>query len=330
MLYLHGMGHFHPENVVDNDFLESLDIGTDDAWIIERVGIESRRTVLPLDYIRATRNADPRAAAEAALFDNAETGARAARLAMERAGVGPEQIGLVLAGGCSPDYAIPAEAARIAARLGIAAPALDLASACSSFGAQVHFCAQMGATLPEYVLVVQPENNTRVVDYRDRASCVLWGDGTAAAVLSARVPARLRVDLTSFDSNPAGWDKVVVPRTGHFTQDGRAVQTFAIKTTRDLVAGIRARADAPNRLMLIAHQANLLMLQAVRRFTGIDEDRHFTNVVDFGNTGAAGAPSILSQRWDDWRDGDEIALAVVGSGLSWSAMRIRVGAGGAA
>ena len=325
MLYLHGMGHFHPENVIDNAFIESLDIGTDDAWILERVGIRTRRTVLPLDYIRTTRNADPRAAAEAVLHDNAETGARAARMAMERAGVGPEQIGLVLAGGCSPDYAIPAEAARIAARLGIAAPVLDLSSACSSFGAQVHFCAQMGEALPEFVLVVQPENNTRVVDYRDRASCVLWGDGTAAAVLSARAPARLRIDQTSFDSNPAGWDKVVVPRTGHFTQDGRAVQTFAIKTTRELVNGIRERADAPERLMMIAHQANLLMLQAVCRFTGIDEARHFFNVVDFGNTGAAGAPSILSQRWADWQDGDEIALAVVGSGLSWSAMRIRVG-----
>jgi 3-oxoacyl-[acyl-carrier-protein] synthase-3 len=330
MLYLHGMGHFHPENVVDNDFLESLDIGTDDAWIIERVGIESRRTVLPLDYIRATRNADPRAAAEAALFDNAETGARAARLAMERAGVGPEQIGLVLAGGCSPDYAIPAEAARIAARLGIAAPALDLASACSSFGAQVHFCAQMGATLPEYVLVVQPENNTRVVDYRESRQLRPLGDGTAAAVLSARVPARLRVDLTSFDSNPR--------RLG---QGGRPAHR-SLHPGRPRGADLRhqdhprpgGRHPRARRRAQPAHAhrppGNLLMLQAVRRFTGIDEDRHFTNVVDFGNTGAAGAPSILSQRWDDWRDGDEIALAVVGSGLSWSAMRIRVGAGGAA
>jgi 3-oxoacyl-[acyl-carrier-protein] synthase-3 len=326
MLYLHGMGHFHPENVIDNRFLEELDIGTDDAWILERVGIRARRTVLPLDYIRATRNADPRAAAEAAGYDNAETGARAARLALERAGVGPERIGMVIAGGCSPDLAIPAEAARIAARLGIVAPAFDVSSACSSFGAHLHLLASMApAALPDFVLVVSPENNTRVVDYRDRATCVLWGDGTSAAVVSARAPARLRVDLTSLDSNPTGWDKVVIPRAGHFAQDGRAVQTFAIKTTRDLVNGIRARADRPDRLHLVAHQANLLMLEAVCRFTGIDPARHHANVVDHGNTGAAGAPSILSQRWDLWQDGDEIAVAVVGSGLSWSAMRVSVG-----
>jgi 3-oxoacyl-[acyl-carrier-protein] synthase-3 len=181
--------------------------------------------------------------------------------------------------------------------------------------------------LPDFVLLVQPENTTRVVDYNDRANCVLWGDGTAAAVVSARVPARLAVDQTSLASNPAGWDKVVVPRTGHFRQDGRAVQTFAIKTTRELVHGIKARSARPERLAFVGHQANLLMLEAVCRFAEIDPARHFHNVVEYGNTGAAGAPSILSMRWDDWRDGDEIAVAVVGSGLSWSGLRVQVGGG---
>ena len=74
MLYLHGMGHFHPENVITNRFLEELEIGTDEAWILERVGIRERRTVLPLDYIRQTKNRDPRAAHEASLYRNAETG----------------------------------------------------------------------------------------------------------------------------------------------------------------------------------------------------------------------------------------------------------------
>jgi 3-oxoacyl-[acyl-carrier-protein] synthase-3 len=326
MLYLHGVGHFHPENVIDNAFLESLDIGTDDAWIVERTGIRARRTVLPLDYIRSTRNADVRAAAEAALYDNAETGARAARMALARAGIGPADVGLVLAGGCCPDYAIPSEAARIADRLGIVAPAVDLSSACSTFGAHLHFVASMRPeALPDYVLVVQPENTTRVVDYADRSNAVLWGDGTAAAVLSVRHVARVSVDLTSIASNPAGWDKVVIPRLGHFDQDGRAVQTFAIKTTRDLVNGIRAQVERPERMKLVAHQANLLMLQAVCRYTEIPEERCPHNVVDFGNTGAAGAPSILSMRWDEWQAGDEIALAVVGSGLTWAAMRLRVG-----
>jgi 3-oxoacyl-[acyl-carrier-protein] synthase III len=326
MIYVHGLGHFHPENVISNAFLESLDIGTDATWILERVGIEARRTVLPLDYIRATKNADVRAAAEAALHDNADTGARAAELAMARAGVGPEQIGLVLSGGCGTDYAIPSDASRIAARLGIAAPALDLSSACSSFGAHLHFVSSMRPeALPDFILIVSPENTTRAVDYTDRASCVLWGDGTSAAVLSGRVPGRLRVDLTSLASNPAGWQKVVIPRHGHFSQEGRAVQTFAIKTTRDLVNGIRAQVTDPSRLAFVGHQANLLMLEAVCRHAEIAPDRHFSNVVEYGNTGAAGAPSVLSMRWDQWQDGEEIAVAVVGSGLTWSGMRITVG-----
>src|SRR5688572_9959055 len=110
MLYLHGLGHFHPENVIDNAFLESLDIGTNDEWILERVGIAERRTVLPLDYIRQTRNADPRAAHEASLYSNAQTAARAAELALERAGLQASEIGMVIAGGCSAQYLIPAEA----------------------------------------------------------------------------------------------------------------------------------------------------------------------------------------------------------------------------
>ena len=113
-LYLHGIGHFHPENEITNEFLESLDIGTTDDWIMDRVGIRSRRTSLPLDYIRETRNRDPRMGMEAAEYSNAEMGRRAADLALERAGVTADQIGMVIAGGCAPDYAIPAESARIA------------------------------------------------------------------------------------------------------------------------------------------------------------------------------------------------------------------------
>src|SRR5688572_24479471 len=95
---LHGLGHAHPEPEISNRFLESLEIGTDDAWIMERVGIRSRRTVLPLDYIRTTRNRDPRAALEAAVESNATLGARAARMALERAGVAASDVGLVIAG----------------------------------------------------------------------------------------------------------------------------------------------------------------------------------------------------------------------------------------
>jgi 3-oxoacyl-[acyl-carrier-protein] synthase-3 len=329
-LFLHGVGHFHPDNVIDNRLLEDLGIGTSDAWILERVGIARRRTVLPLDYIRQTKNADLRAADEAALYSNVETGKRAALHALERAGIDPSDVGMVVAGGCCPSGNIPAEACRIAAALGIDAPALDVNSACSSFGAQLHLLGSM-RRLPPYVLVVNPENTTRVVDYSDRATAVLWGDATSAAVVSAEVPARARIVKTTLDSSPASAAAVTISRFGHFTQEGSAVQRFAIKTTGDCLTALlpdaRARTDrAGGRLHFIGHQANLLMLESVARRAGIDSAEHWHNVVDHGNTGAAGAPSVLSQRWDELGAGDTVLLVVVGSGLTWASMRIDVGA----
>jgi 3-oxoacyl-[acyl-carrier-protein] synthase-3 len=329
-LYVHAMGHFHPENVVDNAFLEALDIGTSDEWIVERVGIRSRRTVLPLDYIKATRNADVRAGQEAALYSNVETGKRAATVALDRAGLKPSDIGMVVAGGCCPEMAIPAEACRIAAALGIEAAGSDVNSACSSFGAQVHLLGSMG-DLPPYVLVVNPENTTRVVDYADRASCVLWGDGTSAAIVSSQVPAPVRVVQTTLASSPAGWNEVRIPRFGHFSQEGGTVQRFAIKTTQACLEGLlppaRARlAETGGKLHFMGHQANLLVLEAVARRAQLAEAEHWFNVVDHGNTGAAGAPGVLSQHWGELEKGDVVLLAVVGSGLTWSSMRLEVDA----
>ena len=94
MLYLHGVGHSHPENVISNQFLEELDIGTCDEWITERTGIRERRSVLPLDYIRETRNEDLRAAPGAVTITNAELARRAAEMAIERAGIDRDDIGL--------------------------------------------------------------------------------------------------------------------------------------------------------------------------------------------------------------------------------------------
>ena len=324
-LHILGLGHFHPDTVLNNRFLEDLDIGTTDAWILERVGIKTRRTVLPLDYIRETRNADPRAARDAALYTNAETGARAARMALERAGVSPDEVGLVVAGGCSPQYSTPAEACTVAASLGVAAPCFDLTSACSSFAAQLHFLGSMRPeTLPDYILMVNVENTTRTIDYNDRNTAVLWGDGSAAAVVSPRIPGRLRLGATLLHSDPANWQKVVIPAGGHFDQNGPAVQGFAIRKTGECLKELRH--SLPERdFWFVGHQANLLMLQSVVSRAGIDPKRHLYNVQDFGNCGAAGAPSVLSQNWDRFATaGERIALAVVGAGLTWSAVTFEV------
>jgi 3-oxoacyl-[acyl-carrier-protein] synthase-3 len=327
-LYLHSLGHFYPENVVDNRFLEELDIGTSDEWILERVGVRERRTVLPLDYIRTTRNADVRAGQEAALYSNVETAKRAATVALERAGLKAKDIGMVVAGGCCPEMQIPSEACRVAAALEIEAPAFDINSACSSFGAQLHLLGSMQG-LPPYVLVVNPENTTRVVNYADRASCVLWGDGTSAAIVSREAPARVRVVQTTLASSPAGCALVTIPRFGHFAQEGSQVQRFAIKTTQAcleaMLPAARARAaEAGGTVRFVAHQANLLVLESVARRAGLAEGEHWFNVVDRGNTGAAGAPGVLSQHWGELAKGDVVILAVVGSGLTWASLRMEV------
>ena len=324
-MYLHALGHFHPETVITNAFLQDLGLETDDAWILERVGIRTRHTVLPLDYIRETRNRDVRAALEAAQYSNAETGRRAALMALQRAGLGVKDVGMVVAGGCSPDECIPAEACRIAEVLGIEAPALDLNAACSSFCAQLHFLAGMRPErLPDFILVVNPENSTRVVDYSDRSSCVLWGDGTSAAIVSPRIPGPWRITHTLLGGAPSGADKVKVPRAGHFTQQGAAVQTFAIKRATETFLALRSHYLAaapertPNGLSLIGHQANLRMLEAVQRRADVPDTHHFFNVDRRGNCGASGAPTVLSEHWDDPQLGDSVAMAVVGSGLTWA------------
>jgi len=319
-LHVHGLGHFHPETVLDNAFLESLDIGTNDAWIQSRTGIRSRRTVLPLDYIRATRNADVRAAREAQLVSTAETGRRAALMAIERAGISVADVGMVIAGTSCPDHTAPSEAAGIADALGADVPAFDLASACTTFGLQCHHVRALGDAVPDWVLLVVPENMTRVVDFSDRSSAVLFGDATIAAVVSTRHPAAVRIRSTTFGARPSGAGEVRIPRVGHFTQHGAVVQKFAIKKMVELVEGVRAtRPDTSRRLVYVGHQANLVALESVARRCAIEDADHLRNIEEFGNTGAAGAPSVLSQRWGELRDLD-VAVAIVGAGLSWSSL----------
>jgi 3-oxoacyl-[acyl-carrier-protein] synthase-3 len=330
-LHLHGLGHFHPENEISNKFLEELDIGTDDAWIVERVGIRARRTVLPLDYIRQTRNADVRASEGAALYTNAQLGARAAELALARAGIERSRIGMVISGSSAPRGLCPAEAAFVAKELGLEVPAFDLNSACTTFLTQLYHLSLMNPELlPDFVLIVQTETLTSVTDYSDRNTAVLFGDGAAAAVLSLRVPGRARVQHVLVQSSPAGADKVLIPRTGYFRQDGRAVQMFAIKRTREgyerLVEARRDDPEAETRpLHFVGHQANLRVLEQVCERCGIAPERHRANVELHGNTGGASAPSVLSMEWEKWQRHDDVAVSVVGGGLTWGRALLRFG-----
>jgi 3-oxoacyl-[acyl-carrier-protein] synthase III len=335
LLYLHSVGHYHPENVIDNEFLSSLDIGVDLQWVEERVGILERRTTMPLEYIRRTRNTDTRAAVEAATTSTGEMARQAAGMALQRAALEARAIKMVIAGGCSPEMLIPAEASRVAAILGIPAVTFDISAACSSFVAQVHFVSQMRPeTLPDYVLIVNVETFTRTINYADRKTAVLFGDAAAAAIVSPRVPSATRIMRSSFQTDPSGQDQITIPAGGHFAQEGNRVQMFAIRKTAETVEQIApAAADdrpsgqplgqqpGPRPEYFIGHQANLRVLEAVCRRLQLAPEQHLSNVRQFGNCGAAGAPSVLSQNWDALGP-CAINLAVVGSGLSWGGLRI--------
>jgi 3-oxoacyl-[acyl-carrier-protein] synthase-3 len=325
MLYLHGMGHFYPENVITNEFLEELDIGSSAEWILERVGIRTRRTCLPLDYIKTTKNSDSRAALEAALYNNAQTGAAAAGMALERAGLKPEDIGMIISGSSAPDHVAPSEAAAIAAELGIEALCFDVTSACTTYGMQVGILSKMKpGTVPPYILIVNPENFTRVVDYSKRGDAALFGDATSASVLSLEVPSRLAFTHAEGDSKPSAWTKVFVPRLGYFQQDGNAVQGFAIRKTTECLRSVRSMADADaDTFMFIGHQANLGMLKTVCERCGISDQNHWFNVADFGNTASAGAPGTLSLHWDELKPGTDVGIVIVGAGLTWVSLLLK-------
>jgi 3-oxoacyl-[acyl-carrier-protein] synthase-3 len=233
---------------------------------------------------------------------------------------------MVISGSSAPDVASPAEASTVAAQLGIDVPAFDMNSACTSFALQIHFLSNMNpGVLPPYILITQPENLTRCLDFSDRRSACLFGDGSTAAVVSLTEPSDKIIDATHFDAKPSCWDKVSIRRTGHFNQDGSAVQGFAIRKTTDALRIIQAANPSLNgHLKFVGHQANLGMLRTVCERCGISPENHWHNVEFFGNTATAGAPGSLSLHWADLKPGDHVALVQVGAGLSWAHMMLTV------
>jgi 3-oxoacyl-[acyl-carrier-protein] synthase-3 len=165
------------------------------------------------------------------------------------------------------------------------------------------------------------------VNYLDRTTAVLWGDAAAAAVVSTRVPGRAEVLGAALSSSPAGNAKVVAPRVGHFRQDGRAVQMFAIRRSVEGFERLRSsHAEAGRPLHFVGHQANLRMLEAVVRQCEIAPELHHTNVERFGNTGAPSGATVVSAMWDDFTGEDDVAMVGVGSGLTWASGLLRFGA----
>jgi len=180
------------------------------------------------------------------------------------------------------------------------------------------------AKLPPIVLLVTAEPMTGTVDYTDRSSAVLWGDGALAAVLSTKESGRATLLGQTLTSDPAGHEKVVIPRLGHFRQEGRTVQTFAIRKTSDLYLSMRESHRQDDRdFHFVGHQANLRMLESVCQRCDISADRHHFNCGFFGNTAGASSGGVISQNWDKWTPRDDVCVVGVGSGLTWGSYLMR-------
>lgn len=306
-MYLSRLSVWRPDEVLGNEEL-ARKVDTTDAWIVEHVGIRERRV-------------SPRE------MPVHEMGARAARLALE--GVDRASIDLVVCALSVSDYQIPSSANLVASECGLGdAPAFDLRAACSSFLFGLHALRGMiGAGLHRRALLVVPEAYTHAVDYSDRNTCILWGDAAVACVVSAERPPGLSflVEDTRVGSRSQDWRAIQIRNGGFFEQQGAVVQAFAIRKMSSIVQEQLAAASLSKEDLqwFVGHQANAGILSRVAARIGLRPEQSLTNLERFGNTGAAGAPSVLADQLDRFRDQDRIAVATVGAGLSWATALLR-------
>ncbi len=316
------MGYAHPSTVIDNQFIEDLDIGTNEEWILSKIGIRSRLTSLPIDYIKESRNESPEHARKQREIDTTGLAVKATEMACERAGIPKEKLGLIICNTCTPEELSPSEAQRIADALGVECLAYDVCSACPAFALHIDYLRNFREEeLPEYVLCISSAVVTQSVNYNDRSDSAIWGDGAAAWIVSAKHEGKLKVRDSFFTADPTRCDAVVVDSFGHFHQDGRAVRDFSVRQTVRLIKQIEKDHDIDwNRDIFIGHQANRTMLAQITNNRKIPDSNHWHNVEEIGNQAGAGAPATLAMNWDKIEPGQQIVVAVVGAGLSWGSI----------
>jgi 3-oxoacyl-[acyl-carrier-protein] synthase-3 len=340
-IVLTGMGHWFPSTVLANQFYENLDIGSASDWIADRVGILERRSVLSHEDIVALRRGEISRAqlqADGRILSMGEMAVEPWKMALERtesSGSGSLEPDLVISGSSVPDWDIPANACAIAHKLKIECAGFDVNSACSSFAVNLHVArALMQGGMHRTTAIFNIERYTTRIDFRDRASCVLFGDSAAAAILTtvdkasrkSRLPlGGLELIDTVVHSSPAGAPHVRLPEGDVFSQNGSAVQKFAVTKTVAVAREIMERngLSASDVQYFIGHQANKRMLASAADKLGFTPEQHLYNVDYYGNQGGSGAPTVLSMHWDKFRSDDYIVVAVVGSGLTWGAALFR-------
>lgn len=314
-----GVGSYVPAKVLTNADLEKM-VNTSDEWITTRTGIKERHIAAKDEF-------------------TSDLGAKAALLAMERAGVTAEQLDLIIVATITPDMPFPSTAALVQRKLGARrAAAFDLEAACSGFiyGLEVGQQFIMSRTY-DTVLVIGAEKLSSIVNWEDRNTCVLFGDGAGAAVLRNRPNAHgLLTAVMGADGNKAdllfmggggsrcpATAESVANRMHYLRMEGKetfksavqAMQTAAKEALR------RCEVDISRIKLVIPHQANLRIIQAVGERLGARPEQLFVNLHKYGNTSAASVAIALDEAAQSGQleRGDLLLLVVFGAGLTWGA-----------
>jgi 3-oxoacyl-[acyl-carrier-protein] synthase-3 len=316
-----GLGISLPDNILTNADLERL-VETSDEWIVSRTGIKERRILPQGSPLKAS-----------------DLGAAAALQALTRAGVRADQVGAILVGGIVPDMQFPSTACIIQEKIGATnAFAFDITAACAGFVYGANMASLLiDAGQCEHVLVIGAETLSRVTDWTDRNTCVLFGDAGAAALFSRGPKDRgiirslLRSDggasgILHLDSIAAAALEPTAPAPC-IRMDGKQVFKLAVsEVSRVVKDALDAEGLTPADLdLFVAHQANVRILSAIGDKLGLAEDKVFINVHKYGNTSAASVPLALFEAEAEGRlkPGMLVGLAAVGGGMAWGVNLIR-------
>ena len=321
--HLTGWGRYAPAQVLTNADLERM-VDTSDEWIVSRTGIRERRVA-------------------AAHETTASMAAVASLRAIRTAGIEPDDIDLILLATLTPDYWMPSTAALVKEAIGnTKAAAMDVAAACSGF-VYAYATAQAYITsgLARHVLVIGAELLTRFLDYSDRNTCILFGDGAGAVVLSAsdEPGGGLGIEMTTEPQGaymiwlPAGGAKSppsaeTIARGEHYIRmEGKETYRFATRTlaTTALAAIEKAGLKPSDIDLFIPHQANIRIIDAVAKGLDLPMDKMFVNLDKYGNTSAASVPIALAEAANSGRIkvGDTVVIVAFGAGFTSGAVAIR-------
>ncbi len=315
-----------PPRLLTNADLEKL-VDTSDEWILQRTGIRERHIV------------DPGVA-------TSDLAKEAALAAVTKAGLTPDDIGVIVVGTVTPDMMFPSTACLVQHKIGAhQAWGFDLSAACSAFTYSLTAASQfVGSGAHEHALVVGADVMSSIIDYKDRATCVLFGDGAGAVVVSAAGPDDGAIIDFEHEIDGGGGRALCMPAGGslkpsshetvdarlHYVkQDGQTVFKFAVRKTEEISRRLLERNGlSPHDLdLFVSHQANRRIIQSATQKLGIDRDKVIINIERFGNTTAATIPLALNDAVCSGRlkKGNLVLLASVGAGFTVGAVLLRWG-----